>query len=190
MALAADDRVGAAAMTLTDWPSVIVIALSLGSLLVSLASLVVAFKTKQEVKTAARLESRIKAINHIRDALHDLAKDGIVRATTTASIGKALHRSGALLFTRTVRKEIDRAHATAFRLQNVEWRIADRNARGNCCTEKRAADPHSAYEPRGDTAGLGAGCGVRQGGRGKKRPDRGGHHSSSAGRPPQVPRET
>jgi hypothetical protein len=48
-------------MTLTDWPSVIVIALSLGSLLMSLASLVVAFKTKQEVKTAARLESRIKA---------------------------------------------------------------------------------------------------------------------------------
>jgi hypothetical protein len=84
-------------MTLTDWPSVIVIALSLGSLLVSLASLVVAFKTKQEVKTAARLESRIKAINHIREALHDLTRDGIVRATTTASIGKALHRSGAEL---------------------------------------------------------------------------------------------
>jgi hypothetical protein len=100
--------------------------LSLGSLLVSLASLVVAFKTKQEVKAAARLESRIKAINHILDALHDLTKDGIVRATTTASIGKALNRSGALLFTRTVREEIDRAHATAFRLQNVQ--ITDRNA--------------------------------------------------------------
>jgi hypothetical protein len=43
-------------MTLTEWPSVIFIGLSLGSLLVSLVSLVVAFNTKQEVKRAARLE--------------------------------------------------------------------------------------------------------------------------------------
>jgi hypothetical protein len=123
-------------MTLTDWPSVIVIGLSLGSLLVSVVSCVVAFKSKREVKTAARLESRIKAINHIRDALHDLTRDGIVRATTTASIGKALHRSGALLFTRAVREEIDRAHATAFRLQNVEWQITDRNARETVALRK------------------------------------------------------
>jgi hypothetical protein len=115
-------------MTLTEWPSVIVIGLSLGSLLVSLVSLVVAFNTKQEVKRAARLESRIKAINHIRDALHDLTKDGIVRATTTASIGKTLHLS-VLLFSSTIRQEIDRAHATAHRLQDVKWQIADRDAR-------------------------------------------------------------
>jgi hypothetical protein len=115
-------------MTLTDWPSVIVIGLSLGSLLLSLVSCVVAFNTKQEVKRAARLESRIKAINHIRDALHDLTKDGIVRATTTASIGKTLHLS-VLLFSSTIRQEIDRAHATAYRLQDVKWQIADRDAR-------------------------------------------------------------
>ena len=115
-------------MTLTDWPSVIVIGLSLGSLLVSLVSCVVAFKTKREVKIAARLETRIKAINHIRDALHDLTKDGIVRPTTTASIGKTLHLS-ALLFSSTIRQEIDRAHAAAYRLQDVKWQIADRDAR-------------------------------------------------------------
>jgi hypothetical protein len=114
-------------MTLIDWPSVIVIAVSLGSLLVSVVSCVVAFKTKREVKTAARLESRIKAINHIREALHDLTRDGIVRATTTASIGKALHLS-ALLFHSAVRQEIDRAHATAYRLQDIKWQITDRDA--------------------------------------------------------------
>ena len=113
---------------MSDWPSVIVIGLSLGSLLVSLVSCAVAFKTKREVKTAARLESRIKAISHIRDALHDLTKDGNVRATTTASIGKALHLS-ALLFSSAIRQEIDRAHATAYRLQDVKWQIADRDAR-------------------------------------------------------------
>ena len=115
-------------MTLTDWSSVIVIGLSLGSLLVSVVSCVVAFKTKREVKTAARLESRIKAITHIRDALHDLTKDGIVRASTTARIGKTLHLS-APLFSSPVRQEIDRAHATAYRLQNVERQIADSDAR-------------------------------------------------------------
>ena len=87
------------------------------------------------MKTAARLESRIKAINHIRDALHDLTKNGIVRATTTASIGKTLHLS-ALLFSSRVRQEIDRAHATAHRLQNVEWKFADRDA-GNIVALRR-----------------------------------------------------
>ena len=115
-------------MGLTEWPSLIVIGLSLGSLFVSLVSCAVAFKTNREVKTAARLKSRIKAINHIRNALHDLTNDGIVRSTTTASIGKALHLS-ALLFNSPVRQEIDRAHATAYGLQDVKWQTADRDAR-------------------------------------------------------------
>jgi hypothetical protein len=173
---------------LTDWPSVIVIALSLGSLLVSLASLVVAFKTKQ-VKTATRLESRINYQSHPRCAARphqgwnrQSHNDG-QHWQGVASVRSALvHQNG---------QEGNRP-GTRDCISSAKRRMADHRSErgGNCCTEKRAADPHSAYEPRGDTAGLGAGCGVRQGGRGKKRPDRGGHHSSSAGRPPQVPRET
>ena len=111
-------------MTLTDWPSVIVIGLSLGSLLLSLVSCAVAFKTKREVKTAARLESRIKAINHIRDALHDLTRDGIVRATTTASIGKALHLSALLFKARSGRKSTEHTRPRiAYRTSNGRSQI-------------------------------------------------------------------
>jgi hypothetical protein len=77
----------------------------------------------------------------------------------------------------------------------AERQMADRRSgrAGRCCSETRSAGPHSAHEPRGDTAGLGASCGVRPRGEGaeKKRPTEAvATTETSAGLPPQVPRET
>ena len=142
-------------MTLANWPSVIVIGLSLGFLLVSLVSLVVAFRTKQEVKTAARLESRIKAINHIRDALHDLTKwnrqshNDSQHWQDVASVRALVQQQG-----QTGNRPSTR-DCTSPAERRMEVR---RSGRGkHCGTEKRFTDPHSAHEPRGDTARLGAG---------------------------------
>jgi hypothetical protein len=100
---------------MTDKLAVIALGLSGGSLLVSLASFVLASKAKQQAQKAATLKHRTEAIDHLRKALFDTNNNGFVTRKTVDSIQKAMHLS-ALVFSRKVRNELDRAYATVFRL--------------------------------------------------------------------------
>jgi hypothetical protein len=101
--------------------------LSGGSLLVSFASFVLAAKAKQQAQKAASLAPRTDAINNVREALHDLNQYGTVKAETADSVRKAIHLSD-LVFSSKVRKELDQAYATAYRLQEIR-RLSDQDAR-------------------------------------------------------------
>jgi hypothetical protein len=61
-------------MTMTEKLAIIAVVVSLGSVLVSIASAVIAWRAKQQARKAATLGQRIEAINHVRVALHDLIK--------------------------------------------------------------------------------------------------------------------
>jgi hypothetical protein len=101
--------------------------LSGGSLLVSLASFGLAAMAKRQAQKTATLGPRTDAINHVREALHDLNQSGVIKAETTASLRKALHLSD-LVFSGKVRKQLDHAYATAYRLQDVGVRFSERDA--------------------------------------------------------------
>jgi hypothetical protein len=70
---------------MTEKLAVFALAVSVGSLLVSIASAVIAWRAKQQARKAATLGQRIEAINHVRMALHDLIQDGFVK--TKADFG-------------------------------------------------------------------------------------------------------
>jgi hypothetical protein len=124
--------------------------LSGGSLLVSLASFGLAAMAKRQAQKTATLGLRTEAINHVREALHDLIvdkvvraeapiididgllaagamPDGTVKAKTADSIRKALNLSH-LVFSSRVRKELDRAYAAAYRLREIR-QITDQDVR-------------------------------------------------------------
>jgi hypothetical protein len=84
-------------------------------LLVSIASAVIAWRAKEQAKRAATLEPRTKAISLVREAIHDATRDGLVTGKTVKSLQEALHLS-ALVFGQGVRNDLDRAYATADRL--------------------------------------------------------------------------
>jgi hypothetical protein len=113
------------AKTMTEKLAVIALAVSVGSLLVSIASAVIAWRAKQQARKAATLGQRIEAINHVREALHDLIQDGVVKTKTTYSIRNALHLS-AVVFSGRVGRELEQAYATAYRLQDID-RLTSRN---------------------------------------------------------------
>ena len=91
------------------------------------ANLMVAIRAVLQGDKAAIPESRIEAINHVREALHDLIQDGVVKTNTPKRIRKALHLS-APVFSSEVRQEIDQAFAMAYRLQDIGWQITDQDA--------------------------------------------------------------
>jgi hypothetical protein len=107
------------AKTMTEKLAVIALAVSVGSLLVSIASAVIAWRAKQQARKAATLGQRIEAINHVRVALHDLIQDGVVKTKTTDSIRNALHLS-AVVFSGRIGRELEQAYATAYRLQDID----------------------------------------------------------------------
>jgi uncharacterized protein YjiS (DUF1127 family) len=89
------------------------------SLLVSIASALIAWRAKDQARKAATLGQRVEAINHVRWALHDLIQDGVVKTKTENSIRSALHLS-ALVFSSGIRSKLEQARATAYRLQEVK----------------------------------------------------------------------
>jgi hypothetical protein len=107
------------AKTMTEKLAIIALAVSVGSLLVSIASAVIAWRAKQQARKAATLGQRIEAINHVREALHDLIQDGVVKTKTTYSIRNALHLS-AVVFSGRIGRELEQAYTTAYRLTR-DW---------------------------------------------------------------------
>src|SRR5262249_12492774 len=100
----------------------IALVLSSGSLVVSIASFVLAISAKRQAKKAATLGFRVEAINHLRAVLSDI-NDGGITSRTVDTIHDAL-RSTELVFSRDVREKLHRASATIFRLNTPTARRA------------------------------------------------------------------
>ena len=97
-----------------DVAVIIALVLSSGSLVVSIASFVLAISAKRQAKKAATLGFRVEAINHLRAVLSDMDRGGITSGTVD-TIHDAM-RSTELVFSRDVRERLHRATATTFRL--------------------------------------------------------------------------
>jgi hypothetical protein len=99
-----------------DVAVIIALVLSSGSLVVSIASFVLAISAKRQAKKAATLGFRVEAINHLRAVLSDMDRGGITSGTVD-TIHDAM-RSTELVFSRDVRERLHRASATIFRLNS------------------------------------------------------------------------
>ena len=97
-----------------DVAVIIALVLSSGSLVVSIASFVLAISAKRQAKKAATLGFRGDAINHLRAVLSDIDRGGIT-SRTVDTIHDAM-RSTELVFSRDVRERLHRASAAIFRL--------------------------------------------------------------------------
>jgi uncharacterized protein (DUF3084 family) len=100
-------------LTMPDVAVIIALVLSSGSLVVSIASFVLAISAKRQAKKAATLGFRVEAINHLRAVLSDIDRGGIT-SRTVDTIRDALRSE--LVFSREVRERLHRASATTFRL--------------------------------------------------------------------------
>jgi hypothetical protein len=90
--------------------------ISCGSLVVAIASAVIAWRAKVQARRAATLAPRTEAIQHLRHALYDVNRNAILaNRETVESIQKAMHLA-ALAFNRKIRNELERAYMTASRL--------------------------------------------------------------------------
>jgi hypothetical protein len=78
----------------------------------SAISAVIAWRAKEQAKKAATLEPRTKAINHLRQAYLDITNSGYSRKETVDNIQEAKNLA-ALVLSRAVRKDIDRAYENA-----------------------------------------------------------------------------
>src|SRR5262245_59097276 len=105
-----------------DNPAIVALWISIGSLLVSAAgllvsfgSLIVAVQSKRQAKQTGALKDRTEATEHLRNALFDITNNGLITSKTVNSLREARQIS-LRVFGRRVRKELDKAHATAYRL--------------------------------------------------------------------------
>jgi hypothetical protein len=73
---------------MSDVAVIIALVLSSGSLVVSIASFVLAISAKRQAKKAATLGFRVEAINHLRAVLSDIDRGSITSRTVDA-----LHRT-------------------------------------------------------------------------------------------------
>jgi hypothetical protein len=103
-----------------DVAVIIALVLSSGSLVVSIASFVLAISTKWQAKKAATLGFRVEAINHLRAMLSDIDRGGVT-SRTVDTIHDA-RRSTELVFSRDVRERLHRASAAIFRLNTATAR--------------------------------------------------------------------
>jgi hypothetical protein len=104
---------GVPGLTIPDVAVIIALVLSSGSLVVSIASFVLAISAKRQAKKAATLGFRVEAINHLRAVLSDIDRGGIT-SRTVDTIHDALRSE--LVFSPEVRERLHRASATIFRL--------------------------------------------------------------------------
>ena len=89
--------------------------MSAAALLVSFGSLIVAVQNKRQAKQTGTLKDRTEAINHVRHAFFDITNYGLITRETVNSIREARQIS-LRVFGRQIRKALDKAHETAFRL--------------------------------------------------------------------------
>jgi hypothetical protein len=123
-------------MTSTEMIAIGAAAVSFCSMCAAIASAVFAGKNariaeqaKEQSKKAATLEPRTKAINHIRQAHFDITNNGDVTGKTVTNIQEARNLA-SLVLGREVRTGLDRAYATASRL-NVPTPLATQHSPDN-----------------------------------------------------------
>jgi hypothetical protein len=109
-------------MTLTEMIAIGAAIISFGSMCAAIASArfarrnaKIAEQAKEQARKAATLEPRTKAINHIHEAHFEVTNNGYVTGKTVNSLHEA-RKIAARVFSREIRTELDRAHATASRL--------------------------------------------------------------------------
>jgi hypothetical protein len=112
LALDAGDGVRGA---MTNNPAIIALWISIVSLLVSFGSLIVAVQSKRQAKQTGALKDRTEAIDHLRNALFDITNNGLITSKTVNSLREARQIS-LRVFGRRIRKELDKAHEAAHRL--------------------------------------------------------------------------
>jgi hypothetical protein len=112
LALDAGDGVRGA---MTNNPAIIALWISIVSLLVSFGSLIVAVQSKRQAKQTGALKDRTEAIDHLRNALFDITNNGLITSKTVDSLREARQIS-LRVFGRRIKKEFDKAHETAHRL--------------------------------------------------------------------------
>src|SRR5439155_9224783 len=93
-------------------------ALCILALLVSGVALLVSFLAKRQARNMGLLSNRIRAINHVRRALYDVAIRGGVRHETTTSLGDACQLA-SIVFSEMIRKTLNEAHKLALHLHSV-----------------------------------------------------------------------
>src|SRR5262249_27803531 len=93
-------------------------ALCILALLVSAIALLVSFLAKRQARNMGLLSNRIRAINHLRRALYDVAIRGGVRRETMTSLGDA-GQLASIVFSKMIRRALDEAHTLALHLHSV-----------------------------------------------------------------------
>jgi hypothetical protein len=93
-------------------------ALCILALLVSAIALLVSFLAKRQARNMGLLSNRIRAINHVRRALYDVAIRGGVWHKTTTSLGNACQLA-SIIFSKTIRQSLDEARKLALHLHSV-----------------------------------------------------------------------
>jgi hypothetical protein len=97
------------------WISMLSLLVSAAGLLVSFGSLIVAVQSKRQAKQTGTLPDRTEAINHVRHAFFDITTHGLITRETVNSLREAWQISRRE-FGRQIRKELDKAYKTAYRL--------------------------------------------------------------------------
>jgi hypothetical protein len=100
-------------LTMPEIAVIIALVLSSGSLVVSIASFVLAISAKRQAKKAATQGFRVEALNHLRAVLSDIDRGGIT-SRTVDTIQDALRSE--LVFSREIKERLHRASAAIFRL--------------------------------------------------------------------------
>jgi hypothetical protein len=88
------------------------------ALLVSTIALLVSFLAKRQARNMGLLSNRIRAINHVRRALYDVAIRGAVRHETTTSLADACQLA-SIVFSKVIRQALNEAHKLALHLHSV-----------------------------------------------------------------------
>ena len=93
-------------------------ALCILALLVSAIALLVSFLARRQARNMGLPSTRIRAINHVRRALYDVAIRGGVRQETTTSLGDACQLA-SIVFSKMIRQTLNEAHKLALHLHSV-----------------------------------------------------------------------
>ena len=96
-------------------------ALCILALSVSGVALLVSFLARRHARNMGLLSNRVRAINHVRHALYDVAIRGGVGLETATSLGNA-YQLASIVFSKMIRQTLNETHklciSTAYRLTN------------------------------------------------------------------------
>src|SRR4051812_27830476 len=90
------------------------------ALLLSGTALLVSFLARRYARNMGLLSNRLRAVNHVRHALYDVAIRGGVRHQTTTNLGNAC-QFASIVFSKTIRQALGEAHKLALHLHTMPF---------------------------------------------------------------------